>query len=538
MYSVLLVDDEPLILSGIRHMLNWEQEGFRVIGSARSGKQALEIIGESQPDIVVCDINMPGMSGLELLHTASMGVNPPAFVMLTNHGEFDMARIALQHKAVDYLLKSQLNEESFLAAMMRAKAFCEQREVVRDVQAAQSAAPQRREIANSVARLLEQGMEGERAAESIETLRKANALNGYAWLQIVLDYSTLPDLETYAEEDLTRVYDSIREIIDTLAARVLAKHISLFREEAQSAITMYSWDIDAQRYDDLLQILFSQITASCSSFTPARLCLLATSCLCAEQQLGQMLKEKKELRRFVYLFNDELIKAPVSLPTLSEISPEELCKKLVPALRAKNAQQFAKLINDARTTLSEVPHTRRNGIEYCAQLYSTAATLLAPMFNGKLADDEPSGIADTIRKLNRFVNRTQLLGWLDSFERTILLQLEQLNSDRPALVEEVRSYVEEHIDKQIKLQDVAQHVSMAPSYLSTTFRKLYGKTLFDYINEVKIRQACSYLENHSHKIYEISYLLGYENAYYFTRVFKRYIGITPREYQAKFINKA
>ncbi len=535
MYSVLLVDDEPLILSGIRHLVNWEKEGFRVVGSARSGKQALQIIEESQPDIVVCDINMPGMSGLEVLRVASMGAYAPAFVMLTNHEEFHMARTALQYKAVDYLLKSQLNEETLLAAMQLAKTFCDQREVVRDVRAAQSAAPKRRErvIAGSVSRLLEQRMQGERAAESAEALRQAEALDGYAYLRLVLDYSPIPDVDTYTEEDLARVYDNVREIADTLAARIFPKHVLLSADESHSAVAVYVWNADPGRYDDLLSVLFSQLTASCGSLTPAKLSLLATSCLSSGEQLERLLKEEHDLRRQYYLFSGELVKAPASLPTLRTISPEEICGKLIPALRAKNAQQCAKLLQAARATLRDIPHARRSGIEYCAQLYSTATTLLAPMFGGRQDDAEPTDIAGTIRRLNRTVNRDQLLHWLDGFERTLLMQLEQLSSERPALVEEVRAYVQEHIDKQIKLSDVAQYVNMAPSYLSTSFSKLYGKTLFDYINEVKIRQACSYLESRTHKIYEISYLLGYENAYYFTRVFKRYIGVTPREYQAK-----
>lgn len=85
MYRVLLADDEPIILSGLQSMLDWGQLGCTVCGAARDGQQALELVEACRPDIVVCDIKMPRLIGLELLEVCARQYPELVFIMLTNH---------------------------------------------------------------------------------------------------------------------------------------------------------------------------------------------------------------------------------------------------------------------------------------------------------------------------------------------------------------------------------------------------------------------------------------------------------------------
>lgn len=92
MYRVLLADDEPIILSGLQSMIHWEEHGCTVVGSARNGEQALELIRQCSPDIVICDINMPILTGLELLSRCAKDYPALVFIMLTNYEDFGMAQ--------------------------------------------------------------------------------------------------------------------------------------------------------------------------------------------------------------------------------------------------------------------------------------------------------------------------------------------------------------------------------------------------------------------------------------------------------------
>jgi len=122
MYRLLIVDDEPLVQIGLKSMLAKElADKIEVVGTASNGQEAWDIISENPPDIVIADIRMPVMTGLELLaksHNKYGSV--PAFIMLTAYEEFEMARQAIVYDAVDYLVKIELNPKTLANAIDKA----------------------------------------------------------------------------------------------------------------------------------------------------------------------------------------------------------------------------------------------------------------------------------------------------------------------------------------------------------------------------------------------------------------------------------
>ncbi|MFC5470834.1 response regulator [Cohnella suwonensis] len=113
MYKVLLVDDEPLAIEGLRLFVDWEAHGFRVCGTCENGEDALALIDSIEPDVVVTDIRMPGMNGLDLIgHVQGASRKLPEFVILSAYGEFAYAKRALRFGVTHYLLKPVVGEEA------------------------------------------------------------------------------------------------------------------------------------------------------------------------------------------------------------------------------------------------------------------------------------------------------------------------------------------------------------------------------------------------------------------------------------------
>ncbi|MBO5486582.1 MAG: response regulator, partial [Eubacterium sp.] len=113
MYQLLIVDDEPLVQAGIRSMLNWSEMNVEICGTAMNGQAALKIIEEKSPDIVITDIKMPVMSGLELAKICRerFGKQHPHFIILTSYEDFHMAKEALTYQVSEYLVKLELTPE-------------------------------------------------------------------------------------------------------------------------------------------------------------------------------------------------------------------------------------------------------------------------------------------------------------------------------------------------------------------------------------------------------------------------------------------
>ncbi len=132
--------------------------------------------------------------------------------------------------------------------------------------------------------------------------------------------------------------------------------------------------------------------------------------------------------------------------------------------------------------------------------------------------------------------------------QTEVLRREHALSPRPLLswsqsmakadyVAAAKLYVDSHILERVLVQDVAAAIGITPNYLSSLFKRQLGQNFMDYVNATKVKYACTLLQSGKHMVYEVSHMLGYDNAYYFTKVFKRYMKMTPTEYQAEFSRK-
>jgi AraC-like DNA-binding protein len=139
----------------------------------------------------------------------------------------------------------------------------------------------------------------------------------------------------------------------------------------------------------------------------------------------------------------------------------------------------------------------------------------------------------------RAENRQEIGAWrngLPSFPPPAAEKKPDTAAGHAGIIAKAKQYILDNLDRPIALRDVADHAAISPGYLSTIFKKELNQNLMGYINMIKIERACALLRQGKYRIYEISYMLGFENAYYFTRVFRRYAGVSPSEYQKKIFH--
>ena len=127
MYSVILVDDEPVVREGLEYIIDWEKEGYSVIGSAGNGLEGLELIKKVKPDLVITDIKMPGLTGLEMVGEAKK-INPDLkCIILSGYSDFKYAQDAIALGTLHYLLKP-IDENELIQILSRVKIQLEEEE--------------------------------------------------------------------------------------------------------------------------------------------------------------------------------------------------------------------------------------------------------------------------------------------------------------------------------------------------------------------------------------------------------------------------
>ncbi|GBF74837.1 DNA-binding response regulator [Paenibacillus sp. 598K] len=139
MYSVYLVEDEPHALEMLKHLIVWEKHGFTVKGEYGNGAEAYAAMQQERPDIVITDIVMPAMDGVELLRRSREAGWDAAFIMLTCMSEFEYAQQALEHGAIGYVLKLSLRPERLVELLAKARTALEQRDKWRKLDAVSQA---------------------------------------------------------------------------------------------------------------------------------------------------------------------------------------------------------------------------------------------------------------------------------------------------------------------------------------------------------------------------------------------------------------
>lgn len=525
MYQVLLVDDEPLILSGIKFLIDWEKSGCQIVSTARNGQQALEKIRELQPDIVLCDISMPVLSGIELLSLSAEESPSTVFIMLTNHPDFDLARESLRFQAVDYLLKSQLSPEALEKSLARACAERDKRNRLAQAEMTDSYLEEgSRQMLDSAILRVVQAPVGAPMQETKTLLARHHILDGWGMAYIPLTFSLI-SISTSSEEDLHQMFNWELELATKLTEN-LFPHCSLFcPDEQYQCMFLLCWGISQPEWKEKLLALSSKLETASSTIVQASPRVLATDYFSGEEELEECRRQLFLLRDYHYLTSQGHVFFPdLELPDYQPLGLTGLGGRLTAELRARSVSGVSSLLNRAICRIRELPHEKSQAVWLCGEVCTAVQQALG--------DDSPLE-EQALHEIEQLTTRDQVVHWLEQLLNELSAQLEQCPSMKYTLIEKAKHYVQENVEKRIMLQDAADYVCISPGYLSALFKKLYNQNFVDYINQVKMERACELIREGRYRIYEISYMLSFENAYYFSRVFKRHVGMTPTEYQKK-----
>jgi two-component system response regulator YesN len=243
MYRILLVDDEPLVLSGIKRLIEWEKNECIVVGGASNVTEALEKLDKLRPDVVICDVVMPGLSGLDLLKRAYAEFPGVVFIMLSNHADFEFARESLRYRAVEYIVKNNLEGGILEKALVRAIKELKNRNNLNRVEEADEylqARQRQTRIRNAVTRFLQE--DEPLPPDEAGLLKEEGMLSRFAFAFIPLNFAMLPEYPAITEEERRRIFDWEVEIAERLASSFFPRFLLLPRSSGGGeTLLLFVW---------------------------------------------------------------------------------------------------------------------------------------------------------------------------------------------------------------------------------------------------------------------------------------------------------
>ncbi len=526
MYRVMIVDDEPLILAGIASMLNWEEYDCAITGKAANGLQALKQMEDQRPDIVITDIKMPAMDGIGLMKgVKERGWDDLSFIILTNLEEFSLARQALSLGAVEYLVKMELTEEKLAGSLKLAMERCDMKR--RAGQAGTGAAMSREDM---MRQRLEQLLSGEEdgppaPAEADDYLREP------VMVMISFNYGYEGFTEEFTRQDQKKVISFAENIIGQMVNGYF-DHSCLVRRELNSLVLILSAQ-GVEDYEQQIRSLGEKIISVVKDYFEVSVSVAVSGRKESLSDFQELLYEVMSATNYYYYHSQDPVvfyskECEMSRGHTGSFNIGFLKKDLTQAVRMNDSARLEEMLDQIVALLGENNPSKQQAVNACANLYF----FLSSFFEDDGEAEFPYEV-NIMEKLGRLGTMEQIVQWINWFKGEVSSILERRKDTRPERIAElVREYVMEHYRERISLGQVAEALNISQGYLSTAFKKQSGEPFTAYVSEIKIEKAKELIDGHQYMMYEISDLLGFDTPFYFSKVFKKVTGMSPKEYEA------
>ena len=522
LYRVLLVDDEEDIREGISRKMDWLGLGFSLVGEAANGQDALELAESLRPDVILTDIKMPFMDGLELCRILTDRLPAARFVVFSGFDAFEYAKQAIQMNVVEYILKP-INADELSAVLRRLKDQLDrERAERRNVELLRSRymenLPILRELfyANLLDGRIEPGTERERAARLDIDLQGEEWAVGLAYIgSDRRDALSTLSVQKLLEESLTA--DRCRL---TLYNDWVAVIVSL-----TESFTIY----------DLIRVLDRVCTLAASYLGLTLTVGVGAPC----KELSGMARSAAEARtaleyrsmvgrgQVIYIgdlepdggqvltfeeADERTLTAAVRLGSEQEV--RDAAAALAGKIREANpsAGQYNLFLMELVTHLMKM--TRRSGVGV-EEVFGTGFSL--PIQDSALPSLEEleDWCAERYLRLRTLIRRRQT----DSAGQT---------------VETAKEYIRQHYaESDLSVEKLCAYLHLSSTYFSTLFKRETGTSFTAYVTTVRMEAAAEAIRGTEEKTYLIAQRCGYEDPNYFSYVFKRHFGVTPTKYRSE-----
>ncbi len=533
MHKLLIVDDEWFAVEGIKSGVDWGSLGFTDIYEAHNADQAKARLAQTEVDIILCDIEMPGQNGIELAEWVRKQFPFIPIIFLTCHADFAYAQQAIHLGSFDYLLKPV---DFDVLKLTVNKALDQQLEVKRDKRQNEIYMKYYKMWESNKTVLYErfwQDLMWQRIVPLQSHIERALAIND---IPIKSDYKVLPVL--ISMEKWEKPFNTRDEEVMEYALRKTAEEL-LLQNDAGQVVQDGNGVIFALLFDDGTKeqtLSFDRMKKRCQAYIEACSTYLYSSISCyigewsvltsvsqSYNALLQMERNNVTVSKAVMFYKEQAPSAKeVHLPAFFEWA-ELLEQAQYDQLQKISSEMFDRLGADAGIkgeTLTIIYHGLLQTVYYVLQKRGVPAHAVL----GSSVDLDPSTATKSL---------VQLRAWTMRLIREACNHLSDKNKES-TIVEKVKRFIDIHLFDEMSRESLAASVHINPAYLSRLFRKECGMSLSDYMIQEKMKKVNELLLNTSETVSNIAKMFHYTNFSHFSKLYRKYYGLNPQEYRKQF----
>lgn len=531
MYKLVIVDDEPSVVNGLRQYVDWSAYGIELAGSADDGDTGLALIAEVKPDIVLTDVMMPAMDGIAMTNEIYSRFPGTKIVFISGHDNADYLKSALRIHAVDYIFKP-VNRKELQAVMEQAvRALDEEkkeRQMISELQVKLTESmPFLRE--KFLMSLIRDRLNPENVRDRLAFLELPIPLQGpYTVLSITLDNATRV-IGGRTERDKQLLSYAALNIIQELLSRELTG--AAFENRPGEFVAILT---PSGKEEEALLELAEQIRDNLGKWLKISVTIGVGG---QAEQLDMLPESYRRAREAAdqrwYLGKNQVL----TMDSLSSVEESryrfelEAGERVLAALKAGDGERLKAELDDVFGLLLQ---NKTNGYSFArnAGLEMILLGNRALLEQNAVTEEWEAAAAGAWEAVLQQETVAELQEWLSGYLLQVCGVITARRQSRPGgVIERIRRFIEDHYSRDLSVTQIAEEVYLSPTYASLLYKQETGETLFEYLTKVRIDRAKELLRNPQYKFYEISEAVGYSDPSHFSKLFKRITGLTPSAYR-------
>lgn len=515
MKTVFIADDENNIREGLKCIVDWEEAGFEICGEAANGEETLKGILEKTPSLVLIDLKMPKMGGIDVIRNAREQGYRGKFIILSGYSDFKYAQSAMKYGVEFYLTKPIDEDELF-------DSLCKISDAIEKEEAACENISQLRKKAKNV--ILHELVTGHEKSDSIglsETEMRDLHLEADIYQVVIY------------EDFLRRSNDPVYSFADLLKVANKENHTFEHFEEDLKDVILLKGNYALSRFQDFIAHYEKEPPQKGSPLDS--LFLAYGRPVTSMEQISSSYEEALALveRRFFCaqgqhtLGYDELPDVETKEKVFSDKSLQDFSVELVNYLQSFNRKKVAETLYELEQYLYNVKNNISEVKLFLTDLYLQIKEKMNYSYGtANIPFPTNSAIIEFIEKQNYLYEIIRFFS--EQFE---MIMNSTGNPSRDTVLDDILYYIDHNYKTNIKLETIAPLFGYNSAYLGKIFTKSTGENFNSYVDHMRIEHSKEPLMENRLKVYEIAEQVGYKNVDYFHKKFKKYVGMSPAEYR-------
>ncbi|MFP4442690.1 MAG: response regulator [Spirochaetia bacterium] len=524
MIKVVIVEDERLVRIGIAASVEWEKLGFTVGGQAEDGESGYNLILREKPEVVITDIKMPRMDGLEMIRRIQKELPETEFIVITSYNDFPLAQKALRLGVADYLIKSEI-EPPLLE------------ETLRRIVDKLDASKQKLVMGSGKS---ETGSDETRIElELRQSLSGVPAFTGYSerLYRIVsdIDYVAVCSFEqefppqNLPDERAGMIYRSLVAAMDDSLSGIGCRYIIQMNSNRFALLFCGPWK---QEYDRAAARACRSLKNHFNLTAVIGISGKRTDSIALAEAYNQAVEASKML----FFHPGEIVGHILNDSREKELFPSEGEDEQVFALAKR--LDFARLSEMVEKTLGKL--NGRDDIDPVSVIEWSISVFTTVYRQSMLRSDSAVFSREAFKVYKEFSDKTEkvvsvsgLMELTSAFFADFTKIIPRKNDAASEIINNAVLYIQEHVTDKISLDKLSSEVGASRYYLSTIFNEKIGESLTNYINKKKMEKAMELLSKKYYSNSMLAELLGISDETYFSKLFKKHTGVSPKNFRSR-----